>query len=168
MGRATCSFPVFLVQGKKKTTVHKVLGRLGECDILCAWSLACRTEPFGSSDDQLSGWRSGSQRKRAVGIVRDICTTCVFTNYFAIMYVFFFLFFFLKLCSDLLLSSQGEFPLYLFQSQKRKMMSTFMRSPQSKVMHQSTPVCPGRILKLTFAFPNVFNLIIFLKEALLC
>lgn len=96
MGQATCSFPVFLVQGKKKTTVHKVFGRLGECDILCAWSLACRTEPLGSSDDQLSGWRSGSQRKRAVGVVRDICSTCFVFFYKLLCHTVLFCFVFFK------------------------------------------------------------------------
>uniref|UniRef100_A0A4W6E699 Dual specificity protein kinase TTK n=1 Tax=Lates calcarifer TaxID=8187 RepID=A0A4W6E699_LATCA len=112
----------------------------GECDI---------------SYDQLPGWRTGSQRKRAVGMVRvTFPPALVITNDCTCIKV-------CKVCSHLLLYSQGEFLWYPSPSQKRMMtmMATSMGSPLREVMHQFQPVCQGNFIS-QHLFTDGFYLII--------
>lgn len=73
MVQETCIFPVSLLQGKNEAVFNNKTiffkGRTSKN--LCPLFLRMETLG-GSSDDQLPGWRSGSQRKKAVGMVRFI------------------------------------------------------------------------------------------------
>lgn len=70
MGLVTCSSPVFLIWGKCKMFFKFMI------PVIIKIFLSCRPEAYsGSSDDQQPGWRSGSQRKKVAGIVREIYPT---------------------------------------------------------------------------------------------